>query len=205
MRVPVAEFIKSAAAPSDWPPDELPELAFAGRSNVGKSSLINVLVERKGLVKTSSTPGRTRLINFFHADVIVSPGNSGERAALSVVDLPGFGYAKVSKTERSTWRPTIEAYLSQRKSLVAVALLVDARRGAELDERELAPWIASQGVTVVPVMTKADKLAKHERRPAADKVLAALQQRPVIFSAQTGEGREELWKRLLDAVKKGRG
>src|SRR5262249_19613225 len=110
---------------------------------------------------------------------------------------PGFGYAKVSKEERATWRPGIERYLAERRGVVSVALLVDARRGAELDETELAPWIASQGKVVVPVMTKSDKLGKSERKPAAERLPAVLGIRPVIFSAVTGEGKDELWRRLL--------
>ena len=199
-RVPVAEFVKSAFDPADWPPAGS-EIAFAGRSNVGKSSLMNTLLERRGLVKTSSTPGRTRLLNFFAVEVIP---DGGARTALSLADLPGFGYAKVSKVERATWRPALESYLEGRMPLVAVALLIDARRGAEIDETELAPWIASQGVHVVPVLTKADKLPKHERRPAAERLHAAMQQRPVVFSALSGEGRDELWTRLLRAVAEGR-
>jgi GTP-binding protein len=194
IKVPVAEYERSAAAPADWPAEELPEVAFCGRSNVGKSSLINQLVDRRGLVRTSRTPGRTRLTNFFRVEVIEA---GGARRAMRMVDLPGFGYAKVSKAERATWRPAIEAYLGQRRPLAVVALLVDARRGVELDEQELAPWIARRGVAVIPVVTKCDKLAKHERGLAADRVRKALGAAPVLSSAEKGEGREELWKRIL--------
>ncbi|MSP59110.1 MAG: YihA family ribosome biogenesis GTP-binding protein [Myxococcales bacterium] len=198
MRVPVADFERSAAAPTDWPPEEegLPEVAFCGRSNVGKSSLINFLVDRKGLVRVSRTPGRTRLVNFFQVELL-----DGEtRRRVRLVDLPGFGYAKVSKTERATWRPGIEAYLGKRGALRAVALLVDARRDVEIDERELAPWIAARGVRVIPVITKADKLSKHERPLAADKLRRTLGSAPVLVSATEGFGREELWRRLLAAL-----
>ena len=201
MKIPVADFEKSAAAPKDWPPDGPPEVAFAGRSNVGKSSLINVLVDRKGLVRTSNTPGRTRLINFFNVEVMAPAVDStpAARHLLRLVDLPGFGYAKVSKVERATWRPLIERYLSERQSLKVVVLLVDARRGAEIDETELAPWLAGRRLTIIPVVTKSDKLAKHERKLAAEKIAKSLGPigKPILFSAMTGEGREEVWKRVL--------
>jgi GTP-binding protein len=199
MRVVSAEFMKSAERPEQWPPAGPPELAFVGRSNSGKSSLLNMLVGRKGLARTSQTPGRTRLINFFHV-VLAEDGDA--RRELVLVDLPGFGYARVAREERSTWRPAVERYLADRTTLAAVALLMDARRGAELDERELAPWIASaaHGVTVVPVLTKIDKLAKHERRLAVDRTLSTLGMRPIATSATSGEGRDELWRRLLAAI-----
>src|SRR5207253_669765 len=108
----------------------------------------------------------------------------------------GFGYAQVSKAERATWRPAIEAYLGRREQLRAVALLIDARRGPELDERELAPWIARRGIAVVPVLTKADKLPKHERRLVADALARELTARPVATSAEKNEGRDELWRRF---------
>lgn len=196
-RIPVAEFVKSAREPADWPPEGPPELAFVGRSNVGKSSLINTLVQRKNLVRTSGTPGRTRLLNFLHVELL---RGGGERLVLSLVDLPGFGYAQVSKAERATWRPALERYLGKRESLRAVAFLIDARRGPEIEERELAPWIAARGVTVVPVLTKIDKMPKHARHPTAVQVAQALGQPVVLFSAVTGEGSAELWARLLAAV-----
>ncbi len=198
VRIASAEFERSAAAPGDWPAvdPEWPEVAFCGRSNVGKSSLMNFLVERKGLARVSRTPGRTRLTNFFKVEIV----DGERRRKLRLVDLPGFGYAQVSKSERATWRPAIEAYLARRDGLRAVVLLVDARRGPELDERELAPWIARRGVAVVPVLTKADKLAKHERRLAADAAARTLAARPVLTSAEKNEGRDELWRRLLAAI-----
>jgi GTP-binding protein len=201
IRVPVAEFERSAASPGDWPPlDEgaggPPEVAFCGRSNVGKSSLINFLVERRGLVRTSRTPGRTRLTNFFQVELL----DGESRLRLRLVDLPGFGYAKVAKSERATWRPAIETYLAKRSSLAAVVLLVDARRGVELDERELAPWIAARGRRVLPVITKSDQVAKHERPIVAERVSRDLGVPAVVVSVTEGFGREALWRRLLAAL-----
>jgi GTP-binding protein len=198
-RVVVADYERSCASAADWPPasaDDPPEVAFCGRSNVGKSSLINLLVERKGLVRTSRTPGRTRLANFFKIELL-----DGEmRKSLRLVDLPGFGYAKVSKSERATWRPAIEEYLGGRRELAAVVLLVDARRSVEIDERELAPWLVRRGVQVIPVVTKIDKLPKHERPLLASAVKKDLGIAPVLASAETGDGRDELWRRLLAAL-----
>ena len=197
-----SEFEISAAEPAGWPADGPPEIAFVGRSNVGKSSLLNVMAQRKGLARTSREPGRTRLTNFFRINILDDAGAPRE---VRFVDLPGFGYAKVSKTERATWRPAIERYLSHRKTLVAVALLVDARRipdkggdPADVEEEtDLARWIAERGVRVVVVVTKSDKLAKHERNLVAERARKLFASPPVLFSAETGEGRDKLWTRLL--------
>jgi GTP-binding protein len=191
-----ADYERSCASPADWPEAGPPEVALCGRSNVGKSTLLNLLASRRGLARVSGTPGRTRLINFFLLELV----EGGARRTVRLVDLPGFGYAKVSKQERSTWRPAIERYLADRAPLKAVALLVDARRGAELDERELAPWIARRGVAVVPVLTKSDRLAKHERKLAAEAASRALGAKAVLTAAERGEGRADLWRRLLAAL-----
>jgi GTP-binding protein len=197
MRVVEAEFLRSGTGPDDgagWPEEGPPEIAFCGRSNVGKSSLLGALTGRRGLVRTSSTPGRTRLINFFRIVV------GGERRELRFVDLPGFGYAKVAKSERAGWRAFVERYLGHRPSLKVCVLLVDARRGAELDETELARWLRELGVHVLPVVTKADKLAKHERRPAAERVKKQLGAAPVLVSATDGTGVDEVWRRVAVAL-----
>jgi GTP-binding protein len=194
-----AEFETSAAGPEGWPEPGPPEVALCGRSNVGKSTLLNLLAQRRGLARVSRTPGRTRLTNFFALEL----AEGAVRSAVRLVDLPGFGYAKVSKTERAGWRPAIERYLGARAPLAAVALLVDARRGAELDERELARWIAGRGVAVVPVMTKSDQLAKHERKPAAEALARQLGARVVVTAAEKGEGAADLWTRLLAEVRAG--
>ena len=173
-----ARFVTSAAQPSDFPPPSWPEVAIVGRSNVGKSSLINALVGKPGLARTSRTPGRTRLLNWFAID---------ERFFL--VDLPGYGYAEVSRATRDAWRPLIESYLGEHSSLAGVVLLIDIRRGAQDEELDFVPWLAQREMPLVVALTKADKLAKHQRRLEATRARQALGLRrdPLVVSA-TGEG-----------------
>jgi GTP-binding protein len=190
MRARQATFITSAAQPAQFPAQELPEIAFAGRSNVGKSSLINTLVGVTRLARTSSTPGRTRLLNWFRIE--------HDGGAIAFVDLPGYGYAKVSKDLRQSWRPLIEAYLGKRQVLRACVVLVDARRGARDEEAELVEWLGANDIPVIAVLTKGDKLPKNKRKPAA----AALQRElgldrpPVVFSAQEPFGVDDLWREI---------
>src|SRR3954470_16988951 len=160
MKVLEAEFLTSATEKSfgaGWPPEDMPEIGFAGRSNVGKSTLLQALLQRRGLVRVSSTPGRTRLINFFR--VVVAPGPTpADKRELRLVDLPGYGYAKVAKSEREKWLPFVDEYLARRRQLKAVVMLLDPRREVSLDETEIVRYVADRGdVTVIPVMTKADK------------------------------------------------
>lgn len=207
MRVVAAEFLRSAAGPREgagWPEEGPPEIAFAGRSNVGKSTLLQALMGRRGLVRISSTPGRTRLINFFSVELGDERAPGGRRP-IRLVDLPGFGYAKVSKTERKEWFALVSEYLGQRPTLRSCVLLIDARRADDpLDEEaELARWLGERGVEVVPVVTKADKLAKHERLPARDRIarrLGAPPARVLLASGTTGDGIEALWRRLVIAL-----
>jgi GTP-binding protein len=204
MKVLEADFLTSATektAGAGWPDEGPPEIAFAGRSNVGKSTLLQALMQRRGLVRISSTPGRTRLINFFR--VVVAPeGGRGpeDRRELRFVDLPGYGYAKVSKSEREKWLPFVDQYLSERAALKVLVLLVDPRRDAGLDETEIAKYAAGRGVLVLTVMTKADKLAKHERKPALDKLKRALGLPVIAVSATDGDGVDELWRRIAGAA-----
>jgi len=153
MIIKSATFIKSAVKPSHYPPEGLPEIAFAGRSNVGKSTLINTLVNRKHLVKTSSTPGRTQLLNFFDIN---------ER--LVFVDLPGYGYAKVPGRVKKEWGRMIETYLSTRSTLKGVVLILDIRRKPREEENNFIAWFHQQGIPAVLILTKADKLSKTKQK-----------------------------------------
>lgn len=191
MIVKQAEFVKSATRPEHYPEPVLPEIAFAGRSNVGKSSLINTLVGRKNLVKTSSKPGCTQLVNFFNVN-----------GQLSIVDLPGYGYAKVSKSVRAQWGPMIERYLSVRDSLMGVVLLNDIRRDPGKEELELMAWLRSADIRCLTVVTKSDKLSRQKRQVRLAAISGALGcdlQDIIVFSAKTRLGKDVLW-RAIDAL-----
>ncbi len=187
-----ARFVTSAAKPEDFPPERLPELAVVGRSNVGKSSLINALVGSE-LARTSRTPGRTRLVNWFEI---------GGRFHL--VDLPGYGYAEVSRDMRESWRPLIEKYLESRATLAGVLLLVDIRRGVEDEELDFVPWLEAHETPILVALTKSDKLAKNKRMLEVTKAKHALglKRDPFAVSAQTGEGMDALWRAVLALVEK---
>jgi GTP-binding protein len=188
-----AEFITSAVKPSQYTEPDFPEIAFAGRSNVGKSSLINTLVNRKQLVKTSSKPGMTQLINFF-----VINGNT------SFVDLPGYGYAKVSKKVRQTWGKMIETYLSTRQNLLGLVLLIDIRRGPEKEEFELIDWLIKAGIDIIIVFTKADKLSKPKQQKALAPSLNKLsleKEDIILFSAKSKLGKDQLLKTIEHLIK----
>lgn len=210
MHIVHADFLQSAASAAQWPQLELPEVALCGRSNVGKSTLLNTMLTRKGLARVSRTPGRTQLLNFF--TVTVSRPTSGaaaerERQQLMLADLPGFGYAQVSRSELAKWRPMMEKYLTERTPLRAVVLLCDGRRAADRDaaellfeELELGRFLREYDRTVIPVLTKADKLSKHERKPTALALQRLFGQRVTVVSGQTGEGMDELWRRILHGL-----
>jgi len=185
------EFIKSATAPADYPQVGLPEIAVAGRSNVGKSSLINRLVNRKRIARVSNTPGRTQLLNFFRVDDFV------------LCDLPGYGYAKVPRAIRAAWGPMIETYLREREPLRALLLLVDIRRDPGEWEAQLVGWLSAHGRAVVPVITKTDKLSSSKRWPAISRVARGLgfpRDRVIPFSSVTGEGLDLLWPAIWRAT-----
>ena len=188
-----ARFVTSAAQPSGFPPPSLPEVAVVGRSNVGKSSLINALVGQSGLARTSRTPGRTRLINWFAIN---------ERFHL--VDLPGYGYAEVSQATRDSWRPLIEGYLADRETLAGVLLLIDIRRGAQDEELDFVPWLAERATPVVVALTKADKLAKNKRMLEIGRAKQALSVKrdPLTVSVLSNEGIEPLWRAIIGLVAK---
>jgi GTP-binding protein len=203
MHILRSEFVASAPTRSQWPSPTVTEVAICGRSNVGKSTLLNALLGRRGLARVSKTPGRTRLINFFRATL------SGPERPVDVLlaDLPGYGYAEVSRTERASWQKMMEEYLSGRENLRAVAMLCDARRVMSpqveellFDESELATYLRGLGRKVIPVLTKADKLAKSERKPAAQILSRVLGGKALVCAAEQGEGIGELWLRLLLAA-----
>ncbi|MDR3556427.1 MAG: ribosome biogenesis GTP-binding protein YihA/YsxC [Syntrophobacteraceae bacterium] len=179
-----AEFITSATRPEQYPREDLPEMAFAGRSNVGKSSLINCLVQRKKLVRTSRTPGRTQLINFFRIN-----------SAFMFVDLPGYGYAKVSQSQRATWGPMVETYIESRQNLRAVVQIMDLRHPPTPADVSLWNWLKDINVPAIPILTKADKLTRTNWKPlaqAAGRILGISPDEFIFFSAETRQGRSQL-------------
>jgi GTP-binding protein len=195
MHIHQTTFIKSAVKPADYPPIDLPEIAFAGKSNVGKSSLINVLVERKGLVRTSSTPGRTQLINFFQV--------TGVPFSLNLVDLPGYGYAKVPLDVKRQWRPMMERYLSGRESLQGVVLILDIRRTPSDEDLQMLDWLRSYNRRPIIVLTKCDKVTKNERAKQTAAIAEKLQLDKsllVHFSALSKDGRDAVWQAIQAAV-----
>ena len=195
MHIHQTTFIKSAVKPPDYPPVDLPEIAFAGRSNVGKSSLINILVERKGLVRTSSTPGRTQLINFFQV--------TGSPCSLTLVDLPGYGYAKVPLEVKRQWGPMMERYLASRESLKGVVLILDIRRIPSDEDLQMLTWLQAYQRRPIIVLTKCDKVSKNERAKQTAAIAAKLQMdRSLLlhFSALSREGKDGVWQAILAAV-----
>ncbi|MBP7341566.1 MAG: ribosome biogenesis GTP-binding protein YihA/YsxC [Smithellaceae bacterium] len=187
MKITRAEFVKSAVQPRQYPPATLPEIAFVGRSNVGKSSLMNTLVGRKNLAKTSNTPGRTQLINFFTVN-----------DRISFVDLPGYGFAKVSRSVRKDWGDMMEAYLRERRNLALVILILDVRRDPSDDDLALCDWLEHYQIPYLPVLTKTDKLSNNQivvRKRSIEKILGASSGFPaLLFSAKTQKGKEGLWQ-----------
>ena len=184
-----AKFVCSAVTPEQYPPDDLPEVAFAGRSNVGKSSLINKILNRKKLVRTSKTPGRTQLLNFFEINEL-----------WRFVDLPGYGYAKVPKEVQKRWRPMVENYLTTRVNLRGMVWLLDIRREVSKEDLTLWDWLRTEELTVIVVITKADKLSKNKRNKQAAAIAKSLGRKTrelIQFSAISGEGKDEIWQELI--------
>jgi len=194
IKIKNSDFVTSAVKKEQYPITGLPEIAFVGRSNVGKSSIINALTNRKKLAKVSQTPGKTRLINFF---VI----NNGE---FHLVDLPGYGYAKVSKTEKASWGNTIETYLSGRSELKRVVLLVDSRHKPTADDIQMHEWIKFYGYDEVIIATKSDKLSNNELRKKEKDIRDTLkltkEDTLYFFSSVNKKGRDELIDNLFNIL-----
>jgi GTP-binding protein len=191
------EFLGGMSEKGGWrPPSDLPEIAFAGRSNVGKSSLLNTLVRRKSFARVSRTPGRTREINFFRV-------NNG----FLLVDLPGYGYARISKEKKSEWRPMIAAYLKRTSQLRGIVLLLDIRREPTDDDRAMLDFLAEVEVPTIVALTKTDKLTKAAAQARAAEISQALAldaDQVISFSAVTGDGRVELLEAIVQLVEPAR-
>ena len=183
-----AEFLVSAVKPNQYPAPDRPEAAFAGRSNVGKSTLINSLLQRKNLARTSRTPGRTQTINFFDIN-----------REIYFVDLPGYGYAKVPVSIRAKWRPMVEGYLGSGRDIRTVVVILDIRRDPREEEINLLAWLRHNNIPPLVVITKMDKLKRSKRRGRSTAISRALDldEPPVLFSGLTNEGREGVWAGLL--------
>jgi GTP-binding protein len=186
-------FLKSAFRKTDYPPPDRPEIAFAGKSNVGKSSLINVLVKRKGVARTSSKPGRTQAINFFNLE-----------DRLYFVDLPGYGFARVPLHVKKSWGGMVETYLEKRDNLKAVVVIVDIRRDLSVGDKELLDWLNYCGKKSIVVLTKTDKLSRQKSilraKRIGNQLKEIISEKPTLFSAKTREGREEIWEKINQAI-----
>jgi GTP-binding protein len=190
MKVVTAEFVKSAFKEADWPRDPKPEIAFLGRSNVGKSSLINSLLAVRGLARTSSTPGRTQSLNFFQIN-----------NQFRFVDLPGFGYARVPKEIKSTWGEMATSYLAKRDQLVLSIHIVDSRHEPTKQDLQLHEWLEESSKPQLVVATKSDKLSNNELRKNLGHIARVLNDDSVVaYSAKSGRGREELWRAIRSAI-----
>jgi len=194
MKVTSTEFITSATHPSQYPEELIPEVAFVGRSNVGKSSLINTLVNRKRLARTSAAPGKTRLVNFFKIN-----------NQLFFVDLPGYGFAKVPLSVKKSWGPMVEKYLKERQNLRLVIMILDIRRDPSKEDISLVHWLDYYDVNFLFVLTKTDKLSGNQINIRRRKIAGYLKKESldeiILFSARTGYGKEAVWKRIMEVVK----
>ena len=193
MNVTKAEMVITAGKASQFPVHDMPEIAFAGKSNVGKSSLINKLLNRKSLARTSSQPGKTQTINFYNIN-----------KELYFVDLPGYGYAKVSKETKEKWGKMIERYLNTSKQLKEVFLLVDIRHEASANDKMMYEWVLAQGYSPTIILTKADKLKRSQLDKHRKMVTTGLGVKPgtkvIAFSALSGQGVEEIWSYITERI-----
>jgi len=195
MKVTEADIFISAVKPEQYPQNNLPEIALAGRSNVGKSSLINKLINRKALARTSSKPGKTQTLNFYTIN-----------QKFYFVDLPGYGFAKVSKTQRAAWGRMIEQYIVERKELGTVLLVIDLRHPPTKDDQTMYDWLKHYDIPVIVVGTKADKIPKGKWDKHKKIVIQTLLLEPtdkiVLFSSETGLGKDQLWNEIIPYIEK---
>ena len=190
MKITSAEFVKSAFKETDWPLDRRPEIAFLGRSNVGKSSLINSLLETRGLARTSSTPGRTQALNFFLVN-----------NRFCFVDLPGFGYAKVPQRVRAGWGEMVTSYLAKRSQLVLSIHIVDSRHEPTKLDLQLHEWLGHYARPHLLVATKSDKLSNNELRKNIERVQTTFHdETAIVYSGKTGLGRDKVWEVIESAL-----
>jgi GTP-binding protein len=193
MRITAAEFVTSAVTPAQYPADLGPEVAFVGRSNVGKSSLINTLLNRHGLAKTSSTPGKTRTINFFRIN-----------SKLGFIDLPGYGFAQVSRAERAAWGPMVGQFFQTRQALQGVVQLIDVRHAPTAEDQRTRAWLLQWQRPLLVVATKVDKISRSQRPSHLKQIVETLTldaEAPIVmFSAQTGEGKERIWSWISEVA-----
>ncbi|WNQ12935.1 ribosome biogenesis GTP-binding protein YihA/YsxC [Paenibacillus aurantius] len=194
MKINQAEFVISAVGPGQYPTDALPEIALAGRSNVGKSSLINRLIQRKNLARTSSQPGKTQTLNYYRIN-----------SDLYFVDLPGYGYAKVSKTQRAVWGKFIEEYITKREPLKLILHIIDLRHPPTKDDMAMYDWLKHHDIPVCVVATKADKIPKGKWQKHLKVIRQELLMEPddriLLFSSELGVGKDELWGLILEAIR----
>lgn len=192
MKVTSAEFLKSAFKEADWPKDPKPEIAFLGRSNVGKSSLINSLLSVRGLARTSSTPGRTQSLNFFQIN-----------DQFRFVDFPGFGYARVPREIKSSWAEMATSYLANRRQLVLSIHIVDSRHEPTKQDLQLHEWLEESNKSRLIVATKSDKLSNNELKKNLEHIARVLNNDSVMaYSAKSGRGRDELWRAIKTALER---
>lgn len=185
-----ARYERTAVHPSQYPAGELPEIAFVGRSNVGKSSIINTLLNRKNLARVGATPGKTREINFYNIDDV-----------FYLVDLPGYGYASVSKEKKSSWAKVVDTYLTTRgERLKFIIMLADIRHAPSKDDVLMHQWLSANNIKHSIVLTKADKIPRSQIRPRAEEIKKVLgleaSVNPIVFSAETRQGRDETWSEI---------
>ncbi len=190
MQINSVEFAHCVGLKSQLPQPGLPEIAFAGRSNVGKSSLINCLIKRKALARTSGQPGKTQTLNFYLVN-----------AKIYLVDLPGYGFAKVPPQVRSKWKELLEDYLSQRMSLKGVALVIDSRHAASPLDLQMYQWLKYYNKPLLIVATKVDKLRSSEYKPFLQRLQAAYAAPVIPFSSEKGIGREEIWRQVENVMR----